>query len=637
MTSPLTGRSARRRAGLALAAVLALLGTVALPAGAAVADTPSPAVDADGSAPPDGSRSPAPPPRTSTSFVMGIKQDIDSLNPYVGVVASAFEAYQLMYDYLIGSSAKDFSPEPQLAESWSTSTDGKTWTYKIRQNVAWSDGEPLTAADVVYSFQRAIDGETENGQYGNYVTNITKVSAPDDHTVVMTTSEPSPSMLYLLVPILPEHVWKNVSAKQVATFPNNDRPVGSGPFQLVEAKKGQYYRFAANKSYFGGAPKIDELVFRVFADDEAMGQALRAGEIDMVQDVSASVFESLRDAKDVATSDSRYSGFTELAYNLGAATVDDKPIGDGHPALKDKRVRTAIDYAIDRRTLLDRVLRGHGELPGGVVPPIYPGWHWSPGDDERRFDLGKANQILDEAGYTKGSDGVRTMPNGGRKLELRLFGRENSDLSKRNVEYVRDWLGQIGIKVNVQIMSEDNLTVVIGQGKFDMFEWGWVVEPDPDFQLSVFTCDNRSTEDEGEVSAGWSDSFYCDESYEELYTKQKTILDVSERQTVVKQAQRKLYEDVVYSVLYYYNNFEAYRSDRFTGFVRQPNDGGSMVLQYGTFTYRNIEPVAARADEASESSDTGLWVAFGVGAVVLLGGLGTAFALRRRATADERE
>jgi peptide/nickel transport system substrate-binding protein len=564
-----------------------------------------------------------------------MKQDIDSFNPFVGVVQSAFETYQLMYDTLTGYAAADFAPVPGLAESWETSSDGLSWTYHIRQGVKWSDGEDLTAHDVVYTFQRVLDGEIENGQYGGYLTYVTDVQATDDYTVEITTSEPSPSMLRLAVPILPEHIWQDIDGEEVATFANTDSPVGSGPFRLVEARPNQFYRFAANKDHWTGGPKIDELVLRIFADDEALAQALRTGEIDMLQDISAPIFESLAGEPGITVSDSLYSGFNELGFNLGAQTVENKPIGDGHPALQDQRVRLAIDYAIDRDTLVERVLRGHGSPATGVIPPIYGDLHWDPNDGVRGADPDRANEILDEAGYPRGSDGVRAGPDG-RRLEFRLFGRENSETSQRNVEYIRDWLGEIGIVATVQIMSEDALTTVLGQGEFDLFEWGWVVEPDPDFQLSIFTCDQRSTEDGGEIFAGWSDSFYCNPAYEELYNEQKTILDPAERRDVVHEAQQLLYDDVVYSMLFYYNNFQAYRSDRFTGFVPQPSGNGTLVFQYGTYSYRNIAPVGGSAAPA----DNNRWILIvsGTAALVLLVAVTTAVAVRRRrATADERE
>jgi peptide/nickel transport system substrate-binding protein len=629
--SMLTGQSARRRgrrpaaAAAFAAAAFAALALPAAPAGAEETPTPSPAVDSS-----------ATPERKDTSFVLGIKQDIDSLNPYVGVVASAYEAYQIMYDYLTIESDKDFSPTPMLAESWENSPDGKTWTFHIRTGVKWSDGKDLTANDVVYTFKRAMEGETENGQYGNYVTLVTKVEATDDHTVVFTTSEASPSMLRMKVPILPEHIWKDIDAKEVATFANDTNVVGSGAFALTEVRAGQFYRFAANKNYWAGAPKIDELVIRIFADDEALVQALKAGEIDMVQDISAAHFESLQNVEGITTSDSKYSGFNELGFNTGAATTENKPIGDGHPALKDKQVRLAIDHAINRTELLGKVLRNHGSVATGVIPPIYPDVHWGPGEEERKYDPARANEILDAAGYARGADGIRAKD--GKKLTFRLFGRESSEFSKKNVEYIRDWLREVGIQANVSIMSEDQLTAVIGEGKYDMFEWGWVVEPDPDFQLSVFTCDQRSYEEDGEIAAGWSDSFYCNPAYDALYAQQKTILDPAARAEVVKQAQKMLYDDAVYSMEYYYNNFEAYRSDRFTGFKPQPSDGGSLVFQYGVHSYLNLEPVdESKAGSDSDSGSLGWILGIAAGVIVLAGAAAALVFTRRRATADERE
>ncbi len=615
----LTNQSVRRlRAGVALAAVAALTALGALASPAAADGTPTPGSSAE---------------RSKTSFVIGVKQDIDSLNPYVGVVASAFDAYQLMYDYLTVSAAGDFSPEPWLAEKWETSADGKTWTFHIRQGVKWSDGVDLTAKDVVYTFQRAKDDETANGQYASYVDNITKISATDDHTVVMETEKPSPIMLRLSVPIVPEHVWSKISAKDAATYANDKDVVGSGPFQLVEAKKGQFYRFAANKQHFAGAPKIDELIYTVFADDSALSQALKQGEIDMAQDLPAAIADTLVNLPGITVNDAKYYGFNEIGYNLGAATTEGKAIGDGHPALKDKQVRLAIDHAIDRKTLVSKVLAGHGSPATGVIPPIYADTHWNPGSAERAFDLAKANSILDAAGYAKGADGIRAKD--GKALKFRLFGRDSSEYSKQSTEYVRSWLKEIGIDAVVSIMSEDNLTAVLGKGEFDLFEWGWVVEPDPDFQLSVMTCDQRSTEEDGEIAAGWSDSFYCNEAFDKLYAEQQTMIDPKARAEVIKQAQQILYDDVAYSLTYYYNQTEVYRSDRFTGFVPQPSRGGILAFQYGTHSYRNIAPVTAQAADVNSGPGMVLYVVGGVVLLVVVAGV--VLVLVRRKSADDRE
>ena len=575
--------------------------------------------------------------RSKTSFVIGMKNEPDSLNPYVGVESVSFDIYQLLYDTLTDSGADDMSPVPSLAETWDTSADGKTWTYHLRHGVKWSDGQDLDADDVVYSFQRSKDDETANGQYGSYVDPIEKITKVDQYTVSMTTTEPSPSMLHLAVPIVPEHVWKNITAAQIKTYANDANVVSSGPFQLAEVKKGQFYRFTANKNYWRGAPKIDELVYQLFKDDDTMVQALKKGDIDFAEDLTASQYTALKGEPTITLHTAPSTYVYELAFNVGAATTDNKPIGDGNPVLKDVNVRKAIDQAIDKQVLVDKVLQGHGTVATGEIPPLYPKMHWDPSDaDARKFDPAKANQILDQAGYAKGADGIR-VDKSGKKISLRLFGREDNEESKSSVQYIRDWLKDIGIDVKIQIMSTEQLTDVIGKGEYDMFHWDWGVEPDPDFQLSVFTCDQRSTEEDGAISAGWSDSFNCDPAYEALYKKQKTILDIDQRAAAVKDAQKWIYDNAVYSTLWNGETIEAYRNDRFTGFVEQPTSGGSLIMQFGTYSYRQIQPYVAPAAKPKDAAKTWLYLGVAGGVVLLLIAVGAVVMVRRRGTADERE
>ena len=151
-------------------------------------------------------------------------------------------------------------------------------------------------------------------------------------------------------------------------------------------------------------------------------------------------------------------------------------------------------------------------------------------------------------------------------------------------------------------MSEDALTEIIGEGKFDMFEWGWVVEPDPNYQLSTFTCANRSYKDGGNIYANLSDSFFCDKQYDALYAQQAEQIDPAERAATVKEMQKIVYEQAPYVITAYYNNLEAYRSDRFTGFQPQPSPDGSLLFQYGTHSYQSLRPVTA---EDAKNSGTG--------------------------------
>lgn len=203
---------------------------------------------------------------------------------------------------------------------------------------------------------------------------------------------------------------------------------------------------------------------------------------------------------------------------------------------------------------------------------------------------------------------------------------------------MQSWLKDIGIDATVKVVAEDNLSEIIGLGTFDMFEWGWVVEPDPDYQLSTFTCANRSYKEEGQTYANLSDSFYCDKAYDALYEKQAGQVEPTERAQTVKQMQQMLYDDPPYAVLYYYDDLQAY-SDKFTGFVPQPADHGVVLFQYGTWSYQNVHLASddtkqSGATDATSGSSSTPWILGGVAAVLVLG---TALVAVRRRSRDDAD
>jgi peptide/nickel transport system substrate-binding protein len=576
-------------------------------------------------------------------FRVGVLQDIDNLNPFKGITAAAYESWALMYDTLTGYAAEDFAPEPRLAESWEQSDDGLTWTYKIREGVTFHDGEPLTADDVAYTFNRVMDGKLEKTNYGSYVAQIKTVKAPDDTTVVMTLKKPTPLMERLAIPILPEHIWSEIDDEEVRQYtnePDADPPggVGTGPFILTEAREGQYYTFERNDDYWDGPATIDGVEFRLYRNADAMVQALKNGEIDFADDLDANVFAALEGTDGITARSSDYYGFNYLTFNGGAETTDGEPIGTGHPSLKDPQVRLAIHHAVDKEALVDRTLDGRGSPGTTVIPPLYPE-HAEP-EDPVTYDPDEANRILDEAGYARGADGIRTMPDGSDPLVYQLYARSNSETSQTTIKFLQGWLEDIGIDSTAETVSEGRLYEIAGEGTFDMYEWGWVVEPDPDYQLSTFTCGQFSYEDDGTIYAGLNDSFYCNEEYDDLYRQQSTETDREARTEIV---QLMAYDANAYIVTEYYDYLQAYISDRFTGFVPQPQPDGAILFQYGTYSYMNIAPpteeeetaaTAGEQDSSDEGMSTGLMIA-GAAGVVAVAGL--ALAARRRSTRGDVE
>ena len=585
-------------------------------------------------------------------FTVGIGNNVDSFNPFLGIEAESYEMWALMYDYMITYSSKDMSPQPGLAESWETSGDGLTWTFHIRSGVNWSDDVPLTAHDIAFTYNRILDGGPESTSWLSYLGSVKEITAPDDATVVLKLSKPNAVLPLLPIPIVPEHIWKDISEKEVKTY-SNEPPgvVGSGPFRIVEGKvSGSVYRFEPNPDYWQGTPKIDELVFRVFNAEDTLVQALKKGEIDFAEDITPLQIKSLEGEDGITAQMGSSPGFEEIAFNVGSVDLKTgEPMGDPNPAVLDPKFRFALNFAIDREAIAERVYQGGADPATTIIPAAYTQYQWqAPDEGAFDYDPDRAAELLDEAGYTMGPDGRRQMPDGSAMEPLRLYARSESPTSLGTMNFFKEWLDDLGIDSKVSNFESGKLTNIILDGTFDAFEWGWYVEPDPDSMLSYFTCAQRG---------GWSDSWYCNKDYDRLYAAQHAELDQATREDQVKQMQEMLYEDAPYLVTVYDRIGEAYRSDRFHGFVPQPEDGGILLFQYGIANYINLEPGPATDGSAaggtdgsatvSDSADSGdgddggmsgATVALVVGVLVvgvaaLLGG----WTFYRRATADQRE
>ncbi|MGA9746694.1 MAG: ABC transporter substrate-binding protein, partial [Nocardioides sp.] len=590
------------------------------------------------------------------TFTVALLNEVDSFNPFLGIEAESFEMWALTYDYMISYSMEDMSPQPGLAEEWETSEDGLVWTFTIREGVTWSDGEPLTAADIAYTYNRILDGGPEAASWGSYLTSVTTIEAPDDTTVVMTLDKVNAVLPLLPIPIVPEHVWSDVSEKDIKSYSaeaSADSPtVGSGPFRFVEGTAGgATYRFEANPDYWKGAPHIDSVVFRVYKAEDPAIQALRKGEVDFVEDITPLQVRALEGVEGITAHAGDSPGFDEIAFNTGSIDLDtEEPIGDPNPAVLDPAFRKALGYAIDRELIIERAYQGAGKPGTTIVPPAYTDYHWEPPADQlETFDLDKAGRMLDDAGYRLGDDGKRTLPGGDPIGSLRLFSRAESPTSVDVMDYFSEWLADLGIDSEISAVESNKLTNIILDGEFDAFEWGWYVEPDPDSMLSYMTCGQRGN---------WSDSWYCSEGYDTLYRSQNSETDDAARAEQVRQMQEILYNDAPYLVTAYNTISEAFRSDRWACFQAQPDPGGIWLFQYGVHNYLSVRPADQAGDcdgvttavgalaegetapaavgASSDDGGNGTLIGAGVAALVLLG-VGGVVVSRRRATAADRE
>ncbi|MET8000955.1 ABC transporter substrate-binding protein [Nonomuraea glycinis] len=565
---------------------------------------------------------------------VGATQAVDSMNPFLAVRLVSTSIHRWMYGFLTVPDSKTLQPSPDLAESWTTSDDGLTWTFKIRET-KWSDGQPVTAEDAAWTFNKIMTDDAAKTANGPAVENFETVTASGQELTIKLKA-PQASMLDNPIPIMPKHVWEKVT--NLADFTGDEYPaVTSGPYIAVEHQKDQFVKLKANPGYWRGAPKIDELQVVFYDNPAASIIGLKNGEIDLIGRLNPPDFQALQGDANIVQWNKQGRRAAYLQINHGATTTDDKPVGDGHPALKDQKVRQALHYAIDKQKLVDEVQNGLAKpADGSIVPPMYTDFFWeASGDTKVGYDVAKANQILDDAGYKKGADGVRTMPDGGKKLEFRFSIHTDTPIEDKLGEYLAGFFKEIGITLTTKKVDSSKFTEETGvTALFDIAISGWSVNPDPEEVLATHLCSRRPTP-AGE--GGGTESFYCDDTFEKLYKEQLKELDRPKRAELIKQMQERLYTDAPVIAIYYPNDLEGYRKDRIKSITSIPETDGILYGGSSFWPFYSLEAVEQPASASAEGgSNTGL-IAGVVGGVVVLGLAGFFLMRRRKSVADDRE
>ena len=566
-----------------------------------------------------------------TILRLGWTNDPDNLNPFIGYESSSYEIWAINYELLVGFRASDFANVPGvgLATAWETSPDGKVWTFTITDKSTWQDGEPLTASDVAFTFNYCIDNEL--GMFIDYVKFIDKVEAPDATHVVFTCSKPKANMLGLWIPILPEHIWSKVDPKEVETKYKNDPPIiGSGPFQTVEWKKGEYVRMVANKDYWRGAPKVDEVIYQTYQNSDTMAQDIKTGAIQSAWNVPSAQFDPLNNEPDLEAIRAVTIGFDQLGFNC--ADQQKFPKSTGHPVLQDAAFRTALQWAVDKDKIVAIGYSGNAAAADTILTrDFYPpdaDFHLTP-EDPYTFDLEKAKAALEAAGYTDGDgNGIREYE--GKDITLRLYARAESTESQNCGKLITGWFESVGVDIDFEVIDDaalgDKQYAYEGDQfapDFDLFIWGWGGDVDPNFILSIMTTDSIQN---------WSDCNWSNAEYDQLFLEQQTTIDVQERIAIVHRMQQIVYDESPYILLVYPKDILAANKGTWTGWVRANNDKGAWWYNTQPDTYVAVHPGSAAPAEGDGGSSTGLIVGIVIAAIVVI--LLVVLLLRRRGRAE---
>lgn len=501
---------------------------------------------------------------------VGSNDVIDSLNPFVGLQTLTYSTWQITYPYLVMYDTNlDFVPS--FATDWSVSDDGMDWTFQTTAGATWSDGEPLNAEDVAWSFNTLIKYQDKQaGMFAGLIAHLKEVTASDDDTVVFSYEAPVSNVLSQLqqVPILPEQFWGQYADDGSFKSAELEYPIVSGgPFTVESYKKGSSAVLKTNASFWGPAPKVAGISVTMFKDDDAMIAALRNHEIDVIESLPPSGVAPLEDAG-FTIEEAPSPSLTDFIFNSNPDKPDNRE-------LLDPRVREAFAYSFDLQEMADTLWLGTAETGNSIVPPATGDWS-DPSLQATPYDPAKANQILDDLGYRPGPDGIRIADGHPMSYEVIMPDITYAD---RQFAMVRDWLKAIGVEItpkNVDGSTAWELTIA-PDGKyldFDMSMWTWGMLPDPDFALSVVTCDQWNS---------WSDTGYCNPAYDDLYEQQGTELDRDKRLDIIYKMQQMIAAERPYIFLSYKNHISAHDAS-WSGFEKTiygPYNGLSFASMVG--------------------------------------------------------
>jgi len=448
---------------------------------------------------------PTGPPRGGT-LIVAISADVDGLDPHKTVAAATFEVSRNIYDTLVETDPQS-RILPDLAESWETSADGLVWTFHLRRNVFFHNNRPMTAADVKFSFQRILAEETAHPRAKDYAV-ISEIETPDDYTVVFTLKEPRAAFLSNLA-----YGWAAI-VPQEAADDLRSHPVGTGPFKFVEWVPDSHIKLVRFDRYFlPGIPYLDEVKFQVMPDDAAKLVSLKAGEVDVIDRVPPQEVKALESEPDIQVIKQPVNGIWIMAIN------------NARPPFNDKRVRQALNYAVDKQAVIDGSQWGLATPIGSHMPPVSE--YYVDLTDRYPYDPAKARELLTEAGYPDGFETTIALP---QPYEFHI----------KNGEIIAGQLAKVGIKAKLETVEWGTWLKEIYFGRnYELTTIGHTGRLDPDPFLNRYVSDAK----EDYMN-------YSNPHYDALIREGAVSTDPARRKEIYAEAQRILAEDAVAVYLY---------------------------------------------------------------------------------------
>ncbi|WP_407288615.1 ABC transporter substrate-binding protein [Streptomyces sp. BP-8] len=476
------------------------------------------------------------------SAVVGIAYEPETLSPLLGY---GKDGNSKIFDGLLTHDA-GMKLRPALAAALPEVSDGgRTYTYSLRPGVTFSDGEPFTADDVVFTYETILDERTNNASKAE-LDALDRVEKRNDRTVVFHLKYPyAPFAERTVLPIAPRHI---VGKQDVNTGTFTTQPIGTGPYVLTHWSKGEKLTFKANPTYWGGAPKVKNFTMAIIKDDDIRATRLRAGDLDgaVLPPALAATFASDKGKK-----------------TLAATTFDyrDVTLPSAHPVTGDRAVRRALDVAVDRPAMVEGILSGAGKPAYGPVPTDSP---WFAKGTERPHDLKKAARILDAAGWKQGDDGVRHK--GGQRASFTLWYLSGDKLRQEHALAFASDAKKAGIEVKTESGTWEAIEPNM---KRDAVLAGGGSPADPDFDQYLLLHSSLAGDGFNNMSR------YADKTVDAKLVEARRTDDHKTRKAAYDTVQRRLADDPAYIFLTHIDHLYVV-GDRRPGLTTQvePHDHG---------------------------------------------------------------
>jgi len=468
---------------------------------------------------------------------------------------------------------------PVLAEKFSYSDDGTEWTFELRDDVYWHDGEKFTAEDVEFTFlamlhpaykgvraenyrplrgaaeyldarrelsKKLADGEITDEEYMEQAVALFEewrakgaIEVVDDYKIKFHLDEPyAPFKSYISMRIIPEHLLTLETAGDKEDPFHTDRPIGTGPFKFVEWVRDDHVTLERNEDYFDEGPYIEKIVYKIIPDQNTIAMAMETGEVDLAN-LKPEDFDRLKNMDHLRPYEYPALSYTYMAYNLK------------NPLFQDKRVRHAIAHAVDRQAVVDEVLMGHGTVCHSHGSPVL--WDYNPDVRKFEYDPDKARELLAEAGW-EDTDGDGVLDKNGEKFGFTIQTNQGNKVREQSAVVIQQQLADVGIDVEVKLVEWNTFVQeVLLPKNFEVVIVGWALDEDPDAYEIWHTN-----------GGPFNFVSFSNERIDEIYELGRVTLDQEKRKALYQEAQGILAEEQPYLFLYFRNDTYCLH-DRFQG------------------------------------------------------------------------